>query len=125
MNFFEHKEKARKKTFVLVLYFVLAIVLILLAIDGVIVSALLIAHQDSNFITYNGSQAITSGMVIFLLIITGLISSPIVLLVIFLGTLFKLISLRKGGISVAEMVASTPIDPNTSDFLEKRFINIV
>lgn len=125
MNFFEAQERAKKKTFVLVLYFILAIIAIIGIIDSIVVGALLAEHASSPFIDYNGSYEITQGMVIFLFVATGIVVSPILLVIILLGTLFKIIALRGGGISVAKMVKATPIDENTKDFKEKQLVNIV
>jgi len=97
MNFFDHQEKARKHTTLLVFYFILAIICIILAFDAVILSALLYANHDHHFITINHSQVIDKDAIIFLSIVIGILCSPIVITVIILGTIFKLIELRGGG----------------------------
>lgn len=128
MNFFDQQEKLKRKTAILVFYFILAILLIILAFDAVIVWGIL-GTNDPNLIssfggtpdyTYGGSQ---NTWPLFLNV--GLMIAPIIIAIILLGSFFRMRSLKAGGIAVAEMAGATPIDPNTQDRLEKRFLNVV
>ena len=125
MNFFEYQDKARKKTFSLVVYFLLAILLIILAIDAVVVAAVAYGNPDIYFPRTAMGTSINQNALTNLAITTTITVSPIVIGIILIGTLIKTIALRNGGIAVAEMVGAKPISPETVDFLEKRFINIV
>ena len=49
----------------------------------------------------------------------------VVLAVIFFGSLFKTLSLRAGGRSVAESLGGRPILPDTDDLDERRLLNVV
>jgi Zn-dependent protease with chaperone function len=118
MNFFENQDKARKKTSILVLYFFLALLLIILAINILVVGFIV-------FIETQNKPMLPTQQIITLFIEICKLVSPIVIGVIVLGSVISFIRLRHGGIAVAEMVKARPIDYNTSDFLEKRFINIV
>lgn len=113
MNFFEHQDKARRKTKVLVLYFLLAIITIVGGINALVYgTAYYITVKDYHY------QYILD--VPYWLYIT-----PVILSVILLGTLFKMIALRGGGKAVAKMVNAQPIYPSTQNFKEKRLINVV
>lgn len=128
MNFFDHQEKARKKTFRLVLYFIVAIVLIILAIDVIVVTAIVYTNPEYYFTSFTHDQSqgiLIQDRVLSLAIVTSTFVIPGVLIVILTGTLFKMLAIRNGGISVAEMVNAKPIEVTTKDPLEKRFVNVV
>jgi len=48
-----------------------------------------------------------------------------VLLIVFIGSAFKIAALSKGGSSVAEMLGGVPVDPNTTDPDQRRLLNVV
>ncbi|MGE3319789.1 MAG: M48 family metallopeptidase [Candidatus Berkiella sp.] len=136
MNFFEQQDKARKKTTTLVLYFILAILLIIIFVDLLIVGTMIYAsYPDSSHtihFTINDEQTtlINNGKIdfrvfIMMALMTSIVVAPVILLVIGLGTVIRLFQTRGGGLSIAEMVKARPLDQNTQDFKEKRFINIV
>lgn len=114
MNFFEQQDKARKRTSTLVMYFILAIIFIILAVDGLIVGLL-----------YFNTTGIKPEELVSNAVVIGIGLTPLVLIVIGIGTLIRMFQTRGGGVSVAEMVKARPIDRDTQDFKEKRFINIV
>jgi Zn-dependent protease with chaperone function len=122
MNFFDHQDRARKKTSHLVVLFLIAIILIILTIDGVVMLAFILGTQDN---TSENIQKITPHDLVNLFLIISAIVSPVIISVILLGTLYKIFSLRNGGISVAKMVNAKAIEPDTQDLKQKRFINIV
>jgi Zn-dependent protease with chaperone function len=125
MNFFDNQEKARKSTFWLILYFVLAIICIILIIDCVVMGSIIYANPKEFYPLVGYQHVLNQSAILQLAVITTLAVSPIIILVIVLGTIFKMISLREGGIAVANMVGARELDPGTNDFLEKRFINVV
>lgn len=116
MNFFEQQDKARKRTTTLVLYFILAIVFIILAVDCLIIGLMYFNSTPGSLKT---EELVSDAIII------GIGLTPAVLIVIGIGTLIRLYQTRGGGVSVAEMVKARPIDRDTQDFKEKRFINIV
>lgn len=113
MNFFEQQDKARRKTKFLVLYFLLAIIIIIAAITGILYAgAYYISLQDPSF-RY------------FMEVPYYAYTTPTILFIIFMGTIFKMLRLRGGGKSVAKMVNAVPIYPSTKDFKQKRLIHVV
>lgn len=134
MNFFEHQERARKKTSLLIFYFALAIFLIITAIDLIALGLVLffkdpnIIHMVSEFDISSASPEpiyITPDLIIKLFIHIAVVISPTIIVIIALGTVFRMLSLTSGGISVAELAGATPLDLDTQDINERKFINIV
>jgi len=115
MNFFEHQEQARKKTTILFLYFFLAIVLIIIAIDLLLVG----------LIIYLKNIPFSFALFTTMLIETALFVSPAIILIIVIGTLFRLFRLKAGGIAVAELANATLLESNPKDFKEQQFVNVV
>ena len=117
MNFFEYQEEARRQTSRLIAFYLLAVVLIILSLY--LVTALIfhydtaaLPHQPFNWTALwdpnlLGIVALGTG---------GLILS---------GSLFKIATLSSGGVAVAEMLNGRPIAPDTTDFQEKRLLNVV
>lgn len=113
MDFFERQDKARKKTWLLVLYFTVAIILIVAAVN----LCFYLIFQFTE--TYpDSSQSWFSGQL-------WLYVSGITLAIILLGSLFRFTSLLSGGKAVAEMAGARLLDLNTSDDDEKKYINVV
>ncbi|NVJ67690.1 MAG: M48 family metallopeptidase [Gammaproteobacteria bacterium] len=117
MDFFEHQEAARKKTKLLIFYFILAVVLIVTALNLVAFFVL------SGFNNYQGQEAASlanwyqePGFFYTSIAALGLIS---------LGSLFRWFQLRGGGKSLASMVGAREVLPDTNDRLERRLINVV
>ena len=105
MNFFEHQEKARKKTGRLLFYFFLAV----LCIFGALYSVASFAITKE--IGWNGEVA-------------GFVAIGTVA-VVGLGSLYKITSLAGGGKVVAESLGGRLLLPNTRDLQEKRLLNVV
>ncbi len=131
MNFFEHQEKAKKKTFWLVLYFIIGIIFIIFTIDLILTGALIYLEPERYFtaphhnFTFDDIKSIDHAAITKLFFGVGICISPVVIFIILFGSIYKMRSLKEGGIAVAKMVNAKPISPDTGDFLEKRFINIV
>jgi len=113
MTFFERQDQARKKTSILVFYFVIAIVLIILAINTAIYLVI--------------TQAMTPPPSIAVWIekpywvwIAGA-----TLFAIAMGTLNMMFKLRGGGRAVAEIVGARRVNPDTKDLNERKLINVV
>ncbi len=112
MTFFENQIAAKRKTKLLVVYFLCAIVSIILAIYGVV---LLGMSQG----TSSGALPTLWNPEIFLAV------AALTLLVILLGSLYKIFLLRGGGAVVAESLGGQQIDPSTTDPAERQLLNIV
>jgi Zn-dependent protease with chaperone function len=114
MDFFEHQEKARRHTHVLVAYFGLAILGIIASIYGVAVGlSMWVGESDYSIqnIWWQPKLLIpcTAGTA----------------LVIFLASTFKTLQLAGGGGVVARELGGRPIDGNTTDYHERRLLNVV
>jgi Zn-dependent protease with chaperone function/uncharacterized tellurite resistance protein B-like protein len=105
MNFFEHQERARKKTGQLLLLF-------LFAVAGII-AALYLVFSLGLYRTIAFDPALL-GMV-------GIGTGSL----IFLGSAGRMASLAAGGASVAASLGGTPISTATRDPKERRLLNIV
>jgi Zn-dependent protease with chaperone function len=116
VNFFEHQERARRKTTQLVLYYSLAVALIILTLN--VVAALIFQAGQLKPDTAITLQTLWNPQ-IFLWVTIGSAS------LILIGTLYKVHTLAAGGESVARMLGGQPIPPNTSDPHERRVLNVV
>jgi hypothetical protein len=113
MNFFAQQDKARKKTFILVVYFILAIALIVAAVNAVVYFIFYYAAD----LQQTFEQWLAQPYWVWISIAT--------IAVIGLGSLKDIIRLGGGGKAVAEMVGARPVNPDTRDLAEKRLINIL
>jgi Zn-dependent protease with chaperone function len=118
MDFFERQDKARKNTKALVLYFFVAVVLIIAA---VYLACLLIfagvsakAHRQGQ-----GPQIVLWNPEILLWAAGGALT------VIICGSVYKLAALSGGGKTVAESLGGRPVQPNTTDLNERKLLNVV
>jgi len=113
MNFFEHQEIARKKSFFLVMLFILA--LIIIASSTSLIAYLILHNAGITALPFK--DWITSRDCISIFGIT--------LLVIAGGSFYQLLNLAKGGEAVAKMARGRKVDMNSSAPRERIFINIV
>ncbi len=113
MDFFEHQEVARRTTHVLVLYFALALVGIVAAVYGLVV---LILH-----FTDGGDTGAVSAWQPTVLLFTAAGTGGVV----FLASSVKTLQLSGGGAVVARELGGREIDVNTTDFHERRLLNLV
>ncbi len=119
MNFFELQHQARQQSKRLVLMFVLAVVAIVLAIDAVVVIALLANSEEARLANLSTTEIIAqhSGTLVF--------SSIAVIAVVALSSLFKIGTLRSGGASVAQSLGGTLVSSETSNPHYRRLRNVV
>ena len=125
MDFFARQDSARRRTTLLVFYFFVAVALIVVALNVVVAFGLAQTgpgrrhdrHQlesagprPTAFAWRADSIAWTTG--ITLLVIAG-------------GTLFRMLSLRGGGRSVAALAGGRELDPGSTDPGHRRLLNIV
>ncbi|MDP2990208.1 MAG: M48 family metalloprotease, partial [Kiritimatiellota bacterium] len=119
MDFFEHQERAQRKTTLLVAYFLLAVVLIIAAIYAVFAYVFLPAPPPD---AAGSALAIArnwwrADLLMWVAAITiGVIS---------LGTLYKIIALSQGGETVARMLGARSVPSATTDLQERRLLNVV
>jgi len=114
MDFFEHQELARKKTRLLVVYFFLAIV-------GIIASLYLVLIAGSLFFRDGAGAMVIEFWRPDLLIYAALGSCTVIVL----GSGFKTLQLSAGGSVVASDLGGRLVDRNTTDFEERRLLNVV
>lgn len=113
MDFFDHQDRARRRTKLLVFLFLLAVLCTVLALN--LVFALVFRfdpnHPDDWARLWNARLfgAVTAGT----------------LGVIGLGSLAKILELRQGGSAVAGMLGGTLVHPHTTDPHERRLLNVV
>jgi Zn-dependent protease with chaperone function len=119
MDFFAQQDKTRRKTKLLVFYFVLAVMAIIAAcyFIGLVVFN---AYGSEHHRYYDApTQFILWDVRLFLGVTVG------VLAVIFLGSAYKTNELSGGGASVAALMGGTPVNPNTTDPNERKLLNVV
>ncbi len=118
MDFFEHQDAARRKTSLLVFYFILAVALIIFAVYSVF-WFLIIGGAEAS-----GDVAQTQPPAFFIPeIFLGIAGATI--LVVAAGTVYKIIALSGGGESVAHMLGARPVETNTGDRDERKLLNVV
>ncbi len=120
MDFFTHQEVARKKTSFLVFYFFVATLLIIgfvyLAVAAIILGAE--AKTSKPGTSPPGVESLWNPE-----LFAGVAAGTV--LIIALGSLYKISSLRGGGETVARMLGGQPISPNTQDLDERVVLNVV
>lgn len=117
MNFFEYQEAARRTTRRLILYYALAVILIVLTLCGVATLLLHYGEAQSPGEPLNWLAFYDPTLFGFVTIFTTIL--------ILSGTAYKIVALSAGGEAVARMLDGRPIAPNTSQFEEKRLLNVV
>ena len=118
MDFFEHQDKARKHTKLLVIYFVIAVLCI---IASVYLASLLIfygAHAKQP----PGApppELVLWDPQLFLYAMLGTLG------VVILGSLYKTAALARGGSAVAETLGGRLVNPNTTHPDERKLQNVI
>jgi Zn-dependent protease with chaperone function/uncharacterized tellurite resistance protein B-like protein len=121
MDFFAQQDRTRRKTKLLVFYFILAVVAIIAAcyIVGVVVFSATQSHRH-DYGDYGGQpQLVLWDARLFFGVTVG------VLAVIFLGSAYKTNELAGGGSSVATLMGGRLVNPNTLDPDERKLLNVV
>ena len=119
MDFFEHQDKARKNTKVLVVYFVIAVVCI---IASVYLASLLIFYGVHAKQQQPGSpppELVLWDPKLFLYVVLGTLG------VVVIGSLYKTAALAKGGSAVAESLGGRLVNPNTTHPDERKLRNVI
>ncbi len=121
MNFYEAQDQARKKTKWLVIYFILAVIGVVIALYSIYGIYLMTRNgyvytNSGELREFGGSFWDTRSFLTIAGVTTG---------VILLGNVFKSLQLAGGGEAVARDVGGRPVDPHTRNLDEKKLINIV
>ena len=110
MDFFAHQEQARRKSGILIFYFILAVAGIIFATYA-LASGILLLTDESPSAFWNPR------VLVYTAIGTGA--------VIFLASAFKTAQLAGGGAVVARELGGREVDLNTTDYHERRLLNVV
>jgi Zn-dependent protease with chaperone function len=118
MDFFQNQEVARKKTGRLIVYFLLAVILIIVTVYLAIAAVLRWAEPAAR---EGGAVELPSlwDPQLFMVVAAGttaLISG---------GSLYKIAALSGGGHTVAELMGGRLLHPQTSDLDERKILNVV
>jgi Zn-dependent protease with chaperone function len=109
-NFFQQQDSARRKTFQLVVYFVLAILILIALVYGLLLALSM----------YNAHEPVSWWQPELLLL-----AAPGVGLVVGGASAFKVAQLASGGQAVALMMGGEEVPGTTTDARQKRLLNIV
>jgi Zn-dependent protease with chaperone function len=122
MDFFARQDHARKKTKLLVFYFVVAVILIILlnyVVGLVVLTGVQSQHQSNNRYDQRQQPLVLWNPQIFL----G--ASVITLAIVIIGSVFKTSQLAGGGSVVAESMGGRLVNSNTTDQDERKLLNVV
>ncbi len=124
MNFFEHQDRARRKTNHLILLLMLA-VLSLVAITTLLFAAFVYFGQEHNSANTGAPLSVWQGIIQALSFETFLWIALGVSSVVALGSLFRFFQLRAGGKAIAEAMGGRLLSGNTGDADERKILNVV
>ena len=113
MNFFQHQEGARRQTHKLIGYFIFAVLLIVLVVNGVVGLVVLMVTEQPNNTLYQWIEQPWWCVV-----------SVITLLVIVGGSIRRVHQLREGGDAIAEWAGAKRLDMYSRRQQDKVFINV-
>ncbi|MCB9489663.1 MAG: M48 family metallopeptidase [Deltaproteobacteria bacterium] len=122
MNFFEHQDRARRKTGRLILLFVVTYVLMTAAVYVVVYAGLVWKFPPSPF-----QQRLMHdyGLPVWIAPeMLGIVAGSM-LAVVAIASLVRVGTLRQGGSAVAKILGGTPVPPETRDPHKRRLLNIV
>lgn len=117
MNFFEHQEAARRSSRLLIGLFLLAVICIVLAVNGALATVYLSLFAPHGAWARYGADALPNYFFAT--------TTAVVLLIIVGGTFVEVLDLQAGGDAVAQMVGARAIDPDTHDPAERRLRNVI
>jgi len=118
MDFFEHQDKARKNTKVLMVYFVIAVACIIASVY--LASVLIFYGVEAN--QQEGRpppEIVLWDPKLFLYVVSGTLA------VVIIGSLYKTAALAKGGSAVAESLGGRLVTPNTTHPDERKLRNVI
>lgn len=120
MDFFEHQQQARTRTWWLLAYLMLAILAVILAMNAVV---FVIAYawdgfSSSSYLYYGSALSAWLALPYWIYLTCG------TLIVIMAGSIWRALELREGGIAVAEMLDAVPIPANSNINSHRRLRNV-
>ena len=118
MDFFERQDKARRKTKLLVFYFVVAVALIIALVYFV-------ALFGYYYVSLSNANSREVAQFTFWNPQVFLGATIATLAVVMLGSAYKINALSGGGGSVATLLGGVPVDPNTTNPNERKLLNVV
>ena len=122
MDFFEAQDEALKKSKRLVFYYLVAVVLIAVAVYAAVTLGIVVYHGLAR------SEGLTQGPPVQVPLWDWsrfLASAGGVILVIGLGSVYKSLSLRGGGEAVAKSLGGERVDRSTGDGRRRQLLNVV
>ena len=124
MDFFTQQDQARRHTSFLILYFTVAVILIVAAVNLLVISVVNVGSSAQPEATPHGTVHVPprSGLWQWDLISYATIGT---LLVIAGGSFFKMAQLSRGGRAVAQLMGATPVPPAPTDSGQKMLRNVV
>jgi Zn-dependent protease with chaperone function len=117
MDFFKEQDKSRSKTTQLIGLFILAVVAVVLAVYAIALMIMFFYGARQPGFNPDSFHWIQPRLGFWVVSVT--------LLVIFVGSITKIIALTKGGSAVAENLGGRLINASTTDREERRLINVV
>jgi Zn-dependent protease with chaperone function len=117
MNFFEHQDRARRKTGALVALFAASVVGIVAAVNLIVFLVLRFSGQSAQGVPSADFEA--ANLEVYLLV------SLVTVAVIGLGSLVRLVALRQGGRAVAKLVGARRVNRSTESLDERVLLNTV
>ncbi|SIO12476.1 Zn-dependent protease with chaperone function [Singulisphaera sp. GP187] len=112
-DFFDHQLVARKRTSLLIGYFIVAVVLIILAVYGVATACLIASTKGQDGIGQLWDWERLA------------LVSAFVGIVILAGSLYKIATLREGGAAIARLLGGELVNPGAATPAQRRLLNVV
>ena len=122
MNFFQHQESARKRTRIMVVLYLLAVMAVILAVDLVIAVAWASMQLEA---VDSGTASGWTGALQMVPTPVYVLGALATLAVILGASLVQTLKLSAGGAAVAKMVGARRVKPHSGDLLEQRLMNVV
>jgi Zn-dependent protease with chaperone function len=118
MDFFEHQDRARKNTLLLVCYFVIAVVCIIVSVYFVPLLLIYLIELLDQPLTGPTLEELWD-FTIFMYVTLGTFG------VVVIGSIYKIVVLAKGGSVVAKTLGGRLILPDTTDPDERKLRNVI
>ncbi len=123
MNFFEHQERARRGTALLVVLYVLAVIAVVAAVDLVLAAAYLFNYSE---LRVPAGTPLSARMLLNAVPAAVYVYGALgTLAAIFAVSGFQVLRLASGGDAVAGMVGARRLASGSADPLERRLLNVV
>ncbi len=124
MDFFEHQDVARRKTSLLIFYFVVAVILMIVALYLVALGILSVTHgmqhEGDQLVRFLDGGTLAWFQPELLLFVAFALGG-----IIGLGSVYKTWELRHGGERLAMSLGGRRVQPSTLDPAERRLLNVV